>query len=741
MPTRRFGLSLLLAALLGLSLGASLLLTPRLLPVAAAARPPGDALPALDPAATYSGTVTYFNQPAGVWQVTAWVTDVLVAGPVTTTMDSGVARFSLPVPADDPATPQREGARPGDTLVFKVNGMAANETRGWAAGGVFQVNLTVNHLDVCAFAYFDANRNNVRDPDEGAAAGGQFNLYTTFDNQLVEAYPIPAHAPPHCFSGLTPTGYRLVFTPPPGQLLASSGTVTFQPAPPQSFEPPVAPLFTFRTVAAADTPTVTGTLPTPTDTLTPTPSATTGATGTPTAAPPSATPTLTPTFTPAPPSATPTPTDTGPTNGLCVMLGRDLNRNQTWDAGDTPLVGALFGVMDDQFNLLSPLYTFTGAETAPVCFPSLNLRNGVYRVITSPAPSGFWTALYSVPAGPVGVIAPNVYQVALGEGKEVYFLLADMTLTPTLTPTAGATLTPTTALTTTLTPTASATPTASGTTTLTPTASATPTPSATATASATPTASGTPTPAPSMTDTLTPAPPTATRTETSTPTRTRTLSPPRPTWTQVPYPEPGTPTASPTLPPYPGPGDTATPTGAPTRTATAAATATATLTQAPGPTASATPTETATLTPPATVTPTPTGSATPTDAATMTVTSTATPSAPPPSATASATATATLSPTDTPTATPTFTPTATPTATATATHTPTATPPPTDTPTVTVSPTRTPTRTPTATPTPLPRNYRLYLPYIYNGGHLVLQVPGGMPAAAPAGLAGEEELP
>lgn len=771
MPTRRFGLPLLLAAGVGLILGALLVLTPLLVPppaTAHAAWPPSDATDSTGPAATYSGTVSYLPLSPGPWQVTVWVTDVLIAGPVTTTVESGVAHFSIPVPEDDPTTSQREGARVGDTLTFKVNGMSANETRGWVAGGVFQVNLTVTHLDVCAFAFVDANRNTVQDTDEEAAAGGQFNLYLTFEDQLVASYLIPAHSPAHCFSGLTTSGYRLVFTPPPGQVLLSSGAVTFQAAPPQPTGPPVAPLFTFRSDIPLNTPTITATAPTPTETPTETPSASPTASGPAATNTSTATPTFTATTTSttSTPSATPTATASGPANGLCVMIARDLNQNQSWEVGEPAIVDAIFGILDANLNLLSSLYTFTGSETAPVCFPNLSLRNNIYHIITSPPGGGGWRTIYSLPAGPIGEVSPNLYQLAVGDGKEVFFLVSDTTATPT--PTA--------------------------------TASATPLPS--------PSVTDTPpgvTLSPSLTASASP-----TRTTTPSPTRTRTASPPRPTFTQAPYPGPEpSATASPTLSAYPGPGGTATPTSTPSHTATATATvtltptqpptatATPTLTQtvtstasvpSPTATASATPTETPTVVPlptsTASASPTPTD--TPTDTPTTTSTATATASATPsatasptstdtptdtPTATSTPTVTRTMTPTASPTDTPTFTatttstattsatptatttltPTATVTRTATATASPTetatltpppsptwtatATPePPTRTPsptaTATPTPTRTPvpTRTPTRTPAPV---YRVYLPYLYAGARLILQVPGATPFPTP----------
>jgi len=151
-----------------------------------------------------------------------------------------------------------------------------------------------------------------------------------------------------------------------------------------------------------------------------------------------------------------------------------------------------------------------------------------------------------------------------------------------VTPSGGATPTPT--VTPTPSSTATATPTASPTATRTPTATPTFTPIATATATATPTANATATRTPTATPTFTP---TATATATTTATATATRTPT------------ATPTATATFTPTP------TVTATATATATASATATATAIATATPTAAATATNTPTPTSTPRVTPTP----------------------------------------------------------------------------------------------------------------------------------------
>lgn len=209
------------------------------------------------------------------------------------------------------------------------------------------------------------------------------------------------------------------------------------------------------------------------------------------------------------------------------------------------------------------------------------------------------------------------------------------------------------------------------------TPSATPTPTSTSTDTSTPTSTSTSTPTftasptPTSTHTLTP---TATATATKTPTFTAT-----PTVTAS-----ATPTATATL--------TATASATLTATLTPTATASATLTATATVTLSATPTSTVTVsaTPTATASNTPTMTATVSDTPTPTVSST--PSVTPteePSATNTPTSTVTLAPTDTPTDTATATATETPTVTASVTMTnaiePSETPEPTVTATLTLT--------------------------------------------------------
>ena len=72
--------------------------------------------------------------------VSAWINGVQYAE-VATTVTNGDATFVLDVPGDDPNTPQVEGGREGQVIIFEVAGYAAGQMALWHDGGVSELNL------------------------------------------------------------------------------------------------------------------------------------------------------------------------------------------------------------------------------------------------------------------------------------------------------------------------------------------------------------------------------------------------------------------------------------------------------------------------------------------------------------------------------------------------------------------------------------------------------------------------
>ena len=55
----------------------------------------------------------------------------------------GETVYSLDVPGDDPETPAIEGGVAGDTIVFRINSLPAQQTALWQGGVNLELNLTV----------------------------------------------------------------------------------------------------------------------------------------------------------------------------------------------------------------------------------------------------------------------------------------------------------------------------------------------------------------------------------------------------------------------------------------------------------------------------------------------------------------------------------------------------------------------------------------------------------------------
>src|SRR5512137_2084430 len=84
------------------------------------------------------------NVPVGT-PVTAWINGVQYAA-TTTIMNGGVSVYSLDVPGDEDGTVPVEGGVPGDTVVFHVNDLVADQTAPWQSGTNVELNLTVTPL-------------------------------------------------------------------------------------------------------------------------------------------------------------------------------------------------------------------------------------------------------------------------------------------------------------------------------------------------------------------------------------------------------------------------------------------------------------------------------------------------------------------------------------------------------------------------------------------------------------------
>jgi len=66
------------------------------------------------------------------------------------TSDGTATRYTLTVPADDSATPVRDGGAAGERLSFAVGDLVAAQTATWQPGVALVLNLTASHPEPAA---------------------------------------------------------------------------------------------------------------------------------------------------------------------------------------------------------------------------------------------------------------------------------------------------------------------------------------------------------------------------------------------------------------------------------------------------------------------------------------------------------------------------------------------------------------------------------------------------------------
>lgn len=96
--------------------------------------------------ASFYGTVTLdgADVDAGTL-VSAWINGITYAETQAFFYQSQ-SMYAVDVPADDPATPEVEGGRPGDTLVFRIGELPADQTATWRGGSNSRLDLTATSV-------------------------------------------------------------------------------------------------------------------------------------------------------------------------------------------------------------------------------------------------------------------------------------------------------------------------------------------------------------------------------------------------------------------------------------------------------------------------------------------------------------------------------------------------------------------------------------------------------------------
>jgi hypothetical protein len=64
----------------------------------------------------------------------------------STTIEGGW--YDLEIPADDQASPEKDGCVSGDDVTFKIGNLDAGQTKAWNSGGYTQLDLTAEGYNV-----------------------------------------------------------------------------------------------------------------------------------------------------------------------------------------------------------------------------------------------------------------------------------------------------------------------------------------------------------------------------------------------------------------------------------------------------------------------------------------------------------------------------------------------------------------------------------------------------------------
>ena len=77
--------------------------------------------------------------------VSAWINGIQYAD-TKVSMYSGDTIYSLNVPGDIDGTPEIEGGRPGDVIVFMIGNQSADQTGKWQSGTNIELDLSSDHI-------------------------------------------------------------------------------------------------------------------------------------------------------------------------------------------------------------------------------------------------------------------------------------------------------------------------------------------------------------------------------------------------------------------------------------------------------------------------------------------------------------------------------------------------------------------------------------------------------------------
>ena len=96
---------------------------------------------------SFYGTVSINGENVSLdTEVSAWIDGHWIMS-VPVTLDNGTTVYAMNIPGDNPSTPEIDGGKHGDEVVFYIGNQRANQTGTWLSGSNQELNLSTPQAD------------------------------------------------------------------------------------------------------------------------------------------------------------------------------------------------------------------------------------------------------------------------------------------------------------------------------------------------------------------------------------------------------------------------------------------------------------------------------------------------------------------------------------------------------------------------------------------------------------------
>ena len=110
------------------------------------------AMPPAIPSSFY-GTVSINGENVPLdTEVSAWIDGHWILS-VSVKLDKGLTVYAIDIPGDDPTTPDLDGGRPGDEVLFQIGSQWADQKGTWQSGANQELDLTATEAKVWIYIF------------------------------------------------------------------------------------------------------------------------------------------------------------------------------------------------------------------------------------------------------------------------------------------------------------------------------------------------------------------------------------------------------------------------------------------------------------------------------------------------------------------------------------------------------------------------------------------------------------